>query len=160
MPESQYMALTSHFLSLVFSDCHLIQSGRSRTWPAACTESWGFDRQFFLGNCLCNGCTEQHSATKLFDVSTRSEAIWKNCDDQQVFVRVCHLGETLWFLQSAEVHGRLLSVTAAKHPSHMAGMHLRWVAQRCGSCLCTLLSHVLRSPVPELAWEWDLLRGG
>ena len=82
VPKSQYTALTSHFPSLVFSDRHLIQSGRSGTWSAACTENWGFDRQFFLGNFLCNGCMEQHSATKLFDISTQSEAIWKNYDDQ------------------------------------------------------------------------------
>lgn len=82
VPKNEYTALTSHFLSLVFSDHHLIQSGRSGMWSAACAENWGSDRQFFPGNCLCDGCTEQHSATKLFDVSTPSEAIWKNCDDQ------------------------------------------------------------------------------
>jgi len=82
VPKSQNTVLTSHFLSLVFSDRLLIQSGRSGTWPAACTENRGFDRQLFLGNRLCDGCTEQHSARKLFDVSTQSEAIWKNGDDQ------------------------------------------------------------------------------
>lgn len=81
VPKSQYSALTLHFLSLVLSDCHLIQPGRSNPQLSACTENWGFDRQVFGGNYLHRECTEQHSATKLFDVSTQIrtnlEKLWR-----------------------------------------------------------------------------------
>lgn len=80
VPKSHYLALTLHFISLVLSDHHLIQPGRSSPQLSACTENWGFDRQVFQGNYLCRECTEQYSATKLFDVSTqiqrKLEKLW------------------------------------------------------------------------------------
>lgn len=67
VPKSQY--LTFHFPSLVLSDCHLIQPGRSNPQLSACTENWGFSMKVFGGNYLCRECTEERSVTKLFDVN-------------------------------------------------------------------------------------------
>lgn len=111
-PKSQYLALTLHFLSLVLSNCHLIQPGRSKPWSSACTENWGFDRQVFWGNYLCRERTEEHSATKLFDVSTQIrnnlEKLWwplRGCQNMPLCMKLFGFSEVqrvVW--EAAQCH--------------------------------------------------------
>lgn len=135
-PRARSTAPTSRFLSLVLSDCRLMQSDRSGPFLAACTETWGFDRQLFLGNCLCKGYTQQRSAMTHFwcthSISSSLETLWS-------LVSVCPnvpLGVELFGLWSPM---RCLgdcseSQQPNTHPSHVLG-HARggWHG------LCTLL---------------------